>query len=182
MNMNRKARRTATEKAKNELVMFAITAPPLGQKWTVVKTTLEAFDAMKWGGLDDKTLDHQILSIDKDIIRAIYYPDEIASIKGTQEMFTCALAESVKRWSQGLTAVQQPYFNYSGTHELEITEVEDRVEWFWTLNTNNKMQLRTNTARLTPVANLDMRNGSTASAPIDIGIADVEIAGGATLN
>jgi hypothetical protein len=126
--MNRKERRATIKKSKGdpELVMFAVRAPPLGAQWTVIKTNLEIFEAMNYdpAKLRDMTLTQQILTWDKDIIRAIYYPDEVQSVKATPRFFTAALAESVKLWSQRLTAAQLPYFDRHGLHRLTITELE----------------------------------------------------------
>jgi hypothetical protein len=96
-------------------------------------------------------------------------------IKTTPELFTAALAESVTLWSQRLSPAQQPYFDRHGLHRLEISEVEDRIEWFWTFNTNNKMQVQSNRAWLSPVTDLDMRHGPTNCAPIDIGLTGDEV-------
>jgi hypothetical protein len=180
--MNRKNRRAATKKIQRQgdLVMFAIKAPPLGPGLAVIKTDLQAFSAVTWRGpgAHANNLSHQILSMDKDIIRAIYYPDEMLGIKATPELFTAALAESVTLWSQRLSSAQQPYFDRHGLHRLEISEVEHRLEWFWTFNTNNKMQVQSNRAWLSPVANLDMRHGPANYAPIDIGITGDEVVNG----
>src|SRR5438270_10573143 len=106
--MNRKDRRAAIKTTKQkgdpQLVMFSIKAPPLEPGLTVIKTNLRAFDSVGYTDPDDcdKPLIGRILEMDKDIIRAIYYPDEIASIKGTPELFTTALAKSVKLCSQRL--------------------------------------------------------------------------------
>ena len=193
--MNRKNRRAAIKTTKQkgdpQLVMFSIKAPPLGPGVTVIKTDLQAFGAVNFIDQDDckKPLTRRILEMDKDIIRAIYYPDEIASMKEKPEMFTAALAESVKRWSQRLSPAQQPHFNRHGLHRLEIKEVREDsfatepplsgyarvIEWFWTFNANNKMQLETSRAWLSPVENLDMRHAPTNSAPISMGIAGDEV-------
>jgi hypothetical protein len=49
------------------------------------------------------------------------------------------------------------------------------IEWFWTFNTNNKMQLQTSRAWLWPVENLDMRDSPTNSASISMGIVGDEV-------
>jgi hypothetical protein len=195
--MNRKERRAAIKTTKQkgdpQLVMFSIKAPPLGPGLSVIKTDLQAFDSVDYIDPDDcdKPLIARILEIDKDIIRAIYYPDETASIKGTPELFTIALAKSVKLWSQRLSPAQQPHFDRHGLHRLEINEVRGdclaaepplsgcarRIEWFWTFNANNKMQLQTGRAWLSPIENLDMRESPTDSAPISAGIIEDEVVG-----
>jgi hypothetical protein len=181
--MNRKERRTSTKKAQGDpdLVMFAVHAPPLGGKITVVRTTLQAFAAMDYGGdpakLREMTLTKRILTWDKDIIRAIYYPDLVQSIKGTPQLFTAALAASVNLWSQRLTPAQLPYFDRHGMHRLTITEIDpEHVEWFWTLNSNNKIHLQTNTAWLWPLSNIDMRE-TRPDTTIHAGIAGDEMTG-----
>jgi hypothetical protein len=182
--MNRKERRATIKKSKGdpELVMFAVHAPPMGTQMTVVKTNLQAFEAMNYGNdpakLREMTLTQQILTWDKDIIRAIYYPDEVQSVKETPQFFTAALAESVNLWSQRLTAAQLPYFDRHGLHRLTITEVEpEHVEWYWTLNANNKMQLQTPTAWLWPLSHIDMRGSPKPNAIVHCGIAGDETTG-----
>jgi hypothetical protein len=162
---NRKERRAAKKLAKkSKLVMFSVSAPVL-KNHMCIKTTEEAYAAVKWIDPDAakayQSLDQRILMGDKDIIRAIYYPDRVLGLKETPELFTCALAESVNLWSQRLTPQQLPYFDRAGWHHLEITQIEDdAVQWYWTLNRNNKISIQTEIASLHGLSNLDMRAGA----------------------
>jgi hypothetical protein len=162
---NRKERRAGKKLArKGKLVMFSVSAPVL-ENHMCFKTTEEAYTAVKWIDPDaskaDQSLDHRILSGDKDIIRAIYYPDDVLGLKQTPELFMCALAESVKRWSQRLTPQQLPHFNRAGWHHLEITSIgDDAVQWYWEFNRNNKISIQTEIASLIGLSNLDIRAGA----------------------
>jgi hypothetical protein len=109
----------------------------------------------------EQSLDHRILNLDKDIIRAIYYPDSVLGIKETPEMFACALGESVTRWSQRLSPQQLPYFDRVGLHCLEITQIDDdSVQWHWEFNKNNRVSISTEIAFLHGVSNLEIRPGA----------------------
>jgi hypothetical protein len=172
---NRKNRR-ATEKLakKGRIVMFSIKAPVF-ENIVCLSCTPNVYTAMSWTDPDAKeeqSLDHRILSLDKDIIRAIYYPDNLLGIKETPEKFACGLAESVKLWSQRLSPDQQPYFDRVGLHCLDITQTnDDAVEWHWEFNKNNKIALSTETASLIGLSNLEIHSGAQAGEfPIWTGI------------
>jgi hypothetical protein len=159
---NRKERRAGKKLVKKgKAVMFSIAAPVL-HGITCISTEPVVYTAMRWTDPDPDKLGHRgldsrILLHDKDIIRAIYYPDRILGIKETQIKFACALAESVNLWSQRLSAAQRPYFDQIGLHHLEITQADDEtVQWHWEFNRNNRMSISTEVATLHGLSNLEI--------------------------